>query len=139
MTQAGGKMLRGHEYWDLMMCLLQSVNTVIRFHTEVTSGTGLLPEPVSHQSQEAIRDYLMAMTTWQLTGERATHTQWACTVPPAELFCTSHFAGFSYSVESCKSVVLSAALTEGHLTLQQAAELALLEQHFQVCPTSNAK
>lgn len=44
-----------------------------------------------------------------------------------------HFVGFSYSVESCKSVVLSAAMTEGHLAPEQAAELALLEQRFQVC------
>lgn len=110
-----------------------------RYNSKVTSGTGLLPEPVPHKGRVAVRDYLLAMTTWQLTGERFAW-RWACPVLHAELFCViSHCAGFSYSVESSKSVVLSAALTEGKLTPHQAAELALLEQHFQVCTTPITK
>lgn len=125
--------LTHNEYWNLVWaCLLVAMN-LIRYGTEVRSGTGLLQEPVSQTDREAVRDSLMAMNTWQLTCE-TTHTMKHASACLHSDTLLPPFVGFSYSVESCKSVVLSAAMTEGHLTPQEAAELALLEQLFQVCP-----
>ena len=69
LTQAGGKTQTPYEYW-----IGDCVYLVTRYGTEVTSEAGLLPGPVSRKGWKAAREYLLAMTKWQLTGERTTLT-----------------------------------------------------------------
>lgn len=77
-----------------------------RFGTTVSTSADLLPQPISEADCSKVIVYLEQLNDWSLTS-------------------------FAYGVESSKSLILTTAMFEDHITSSKAAELSLLETLFQ--------
>lgn len=97
-----------------------------RYGVNLVSTTGLCVPAPSNDLMNSLSVYIKGLDEWGVTGKCSTYTQ----LPPAPFH-----TGFHFGLRSCKSLILTCALFEGHTDPLETCELSRLEVRHQVYVT----